>query len=96
MLDKVKIALRISHNYLDSDIVDTISTARAELIRSGVLEEKANDDEDSLIASAIKTYCLFVYSSDNTRVEGYRKSWEYQLECLRKSIGYMKESDSDV
>ena len=96
MLEKVKLALRISHNYLDEDISDTISIARAELIRSGVLEEKANDDEDSLIVSAIKTYCLFVYSSDNTRVEGYRASWEYQLECLRKTSGYMKERGSDV
>ena len=65
MLKKVKLALRISHNYLDE-------------------------------VSAIKTYCLFVYSSDNTRVEGYRASWEYQLECLRKTSGYMKERGSDV
>ena len=95
MLDKVKLSLRISHNLLDSDIESTIEAARAELIRSGVSAEKANS-EDVLIERAIKTYCLFVYSSDNTRVEGYRASWEYQLECLRKSSGYMKESDSDV
>lgn len=93
MLEKVKNALRIGHAFLDDDIRDTITCARAEMIRSGVLEEKANDEEDSLIISAIKTYCLYAYSSDNTRIQGYRQSWEYQLENLRKSKGYMKEED---
>lgn len=96
MLEKVKLALRISHNLLDSDIEDTIKSARAEMIRSGISESKANDEEDSLIISAIKTYCLFVYSSDNSRVEGFRQSWEYQLENLRKSLGYMREDDLNV
>lgn len=88
MLKKVKLALRISHSYLDEDIMDTINTARAEMIRSGISEEKANDDEDSLIVGAIKTFCKYQFSSDNTRVEGFRTSWEYQLECLRKTEDY--------
>lgn len=96
MLEKIKVALRIGHNYLDDDIQDSINSARAEMIRSGISVEKANDEEDSLIISAIKTYCLYIYSSDTARVEGFRTSWEYQLECLRKSDGYMKERDSDV
>jgi uncharacterized phage protein (predicted DNA packaging) len=93
MLDKIKVALRITHNFLDDDINDTINSARAEMVRSGILEERANDDEDMLIVSAIKTYCLSAYCSDMQKADGYRKSWEYQLECLRKSIGYMKECD---
>lgn len=96
MLDKVKLALRISHEFLDDDITDTILAARAEMVRSGVLEEKANDDTDPLITSAIKTYCLAVYTSDNTKADGYRNSWEYQLECLRKSTGYMEEGEDSV
>ena len=94
MLGRIKVALRITHDFLDDDINDTISSARAEMIRSGVLEEKANDDGDMLIVSAIKTYCLSVYCSDTQKADGYRKSWEYQLECLRKSIGYTKEGDT--
>lgn len=96
MLEKVKLALRISHEFLDPDITDTILAARAEMIRSGLLEEKVKDDTDPLIISAIKTYCLAVYSSDNVKADGYRNSWEYQLECLRKSTGYMKEGVKDV
>ena len=94
MLDKVKLSLRISHNLLDSDIESTIDTARAELIRSGVSAEKA-DSYDVLVENAIKTYCLFVYSNDDKRAQGFFESWQYQLDNLRKSSGYNTEgSDS--
>lgn len=93
MLEKVKLALRISHSYLDEDILDTINIARAEMIRSGISKEKANDDEDSLIIGAIKTFCKYQFSSDNTRVEGFRISWEYQLDNLRKTDGYRAVGD---
>lgn len=84
MLEKVKKALRISHDYLNEDIEDTINTARAELIRSGVDKAIAEGDSD-LVQMAIKTYCLFVYSDDQKKTDGYWKSWQYQLDCIRKS-----------
>ena len=91
MLDKVKLALRISHNLLDSDIKDTIETARAEMVRSGVSEDVAHDS-NTLIESAIKTYCQAVYANDEKRAEGFMKSWQYQLDNIRKSS--MEESDA--
>ena len=84
MLEKVKLVLRISHNYLDSDICDTINTARAEMIRSGVSDIVAYSDAD-VVEMAIKTYCLFVYANDTKMSEGYFKSWQYQLDNIRKS-----------
>lgn len=84
MLEKVKKALRISHDYVNEDIEDTINTARAELIRSGVDKAIAEGDSD-LVQMAIKTYCLFVYSDDQKKTDGYWKSWQYQLDCIRKS-----------
>lgn len=83
MLEKVKLALRINHNLLDSDIEDTINTARNEMIRAGVAEEVASGSSD-LVEMAIKTYCLFVYANEKM-VDGYFKSWQYQLDCIRKS-----------
>lgn len=84
MLKEVKLALRISHNLLDSDIQSTIDVARAELIRSGVPKELANSD-NVLVKSAIKTYCLFVHSNDDKKTQGFFDSWQYQLDNLRKS-----------
>ena len=91
MLDKVKLSLRISHNLLDSDIKDTIETARAEMVRSGVSEDVAYDNS-TLIESAIKTYCRAVYASDEKRAEGFMASWQYQLDNIRKSS--MEEDDA--
>ncbi len=88
ILDKVKLALRISHTTLDADITDSINAARLELKRAGVLAEKADANDDDLIDMAIKTYCLYVYSNSEKKQDGYLKSWEYQLENLRKSEGY--------
>lgn len=90
MLNEVKLALRISHNLLDSDIQSTIDTARAELIRSGVSEVHANGD-NVLIKSAIKTYCLFVHSNDEKKTQGFFDSWQYQLDNLRKSSEFNAE-----
>ena len=84
MLEKIKSALRIKHNLLDDDITDSIMEARAEMVRSGVSEEVANS-EHPLVRAAIKVYCLANYASDADIAEGYQKSWQYQLDNIRKS-----------
>ena len=94
MLEKVKLALRISHKLLDEDIKETIDAARADMKRSGISNVMAESEEDPLIIRAIKTYCLAVYSSDSKMAEGYQVSWEYQLDNLRKSSYYMESGDS--
>jgi uncharacterized phage protein (predicted DNA packaging) len=84
MLEKIKLALRISHNLLDADINDSILEARAEMLRSGVPAEVA-DSEHPLVRAAIKVYCLANYATDADMAEGYQESWRYQLDNLRKS-----------
>lgn len=92
MLEKVKLALQISTNEFDSDIEENIAAARAEMIRSGIAEEKANSDTDVLITKAIKTFCQKEYADDNLS-ERFEESWKYQLDNLRKSKGYKVEND---
>lgn len=93
--DKVKTALRISHTKLDSEIADNIATARAEMVRLGITESKAEDDTDPLIVTAIKTYVLSVMASSDENRKGYDESWKYQLDCLSKTSAYITET-SDV
>lgn len=88
MLEKVKISLRISHTKLDNDILDTIASARTELVRVGVDPSVANADDNELVNMCIKTYCLMIYAVDMTQREGYQKSFELQLDNLRKSVDY--------
>ena len=88
LLQAVKIALRISHNKLDAEIDDTIKAARAELIRLGIAEQKANAIDDSLITDAIKIYCKYTFAADEKQRDGYFISWQYQADCLRKTDNY--------
>ena len=82
--EKVKLALRISHNLLDDEINDVITSARQELIRAGVAEEVAESEEE-LVQTAIKTYALEYYAQDPKDADRYGESFRYQCDCLRKS-----------
>ena len=86
MLESIKLALRISHDKLDADILATVGVAKAEMIRLGVLASRTESD-DPIILQAIKTYCLYVYANDK-KAEGYWRSWEYQLDCIAKTYRY--------
>jgi len=93
VLDKIKVALRISHNKLDGDINDNIAFATQEMIRLGINATKTITVDsveviDPLIYTAIKTYCQYAFTSDPKAQEGYLTSWTYQLDCLRKTSGY--------
>lgn len=90
-LDKVKLALRITHTKLDTDIQESIDTAKKEMERAGIIAS-AIVDTDVLILDAIKTYCKYSYASDENMREGYFNSWQYQLDCLRKTEAYNTEA----
>ena len=83
--DKVKLALRISHNLLDAEITDVIASARLELKRAGVNSDYADGDTED-VESAIRTYALAYYSSDVKDSDRYDESFKYQCDCLRKSF----------
>lgn len=84
MLNSIKLALRINHNKLDDEINDTINAARAEMVRAGVSDEVAYSDA-YLTKQCIKTYALMNFCNDKNMAERYEKSFEYQLENIRKS-----------
>ena len=90
IVDKVKLALRISHNLLDGEITDVIASARQELIRAGVDSEVANSDRE-IVQTAIKTYALQYYASDVKEAERFGESFGYQCDCLRKSVFTVEE-----
>lgn len=93
MLEKIKLALRISHTKLDDDINDNIAFAIQEMNRLGIDTTKTVTDGetetmDPLIYTAIKTYCQYAFTTDLKAQEGYFASWSYQLDCLRKTEAY--------
>lgn len=85
VLDDVKSALRISHDSLDDLLTKQIATARMEMIRNGMSETVANDEDNLLVTDAIVTFCQMRNADTILESQNYTESWKYQLDCLRKS-----------
>lgn len=92
---EIKQAIRISHDYLDNEIYQSIDVAQNEMIRAGIADEAAHDIHDPLVRNAIKTYCKYAFANDSKMAEGYLTSWKYQLENMRKTAKYTR-SDFNV
>jgi uncharacterized phage protein (predicted DNA packaging) len=65
MLANVKVALRVTHTALDTEITDLIAAARQDLILAGILPAKANSDTDALIKRVVITYVKAHFGYDN-------------------------------
>lgn len=83
ILERVKLALRISHNELNDEIEDVITSARQEMTRAGMKPDIAKSDME-LVETAIKTYALAYYAPVK-EAEKYTESFRYQLDQLRKT-----------
>lgn len=83
ILEKVKLALRISHDELNDEIEDVITSARQEMTRAGMKPDIAESNM-KLVETAIKTYALAYYAPVK-EAEKYTESFRYQLDQLRKS-----------
>jgi uncharacterized phage protein (predicted DNA packaging) len=82
ILDDIKIVLRVTHTMTDSEIIDLISAARQDLILSGVVALKAEDDTDALIKRAITMYVKWQYGWDNPDAA----RWEQAYHALKMHL----------
>ena len=80
----LRLSDRAAEKLLDT-IQRNIETARAELIRSGIPEEVANNDENPLTIQAIKDYVCARMVDDTKTSERYEKAFLYIQDNLRKS-----------
>ena len=79
----VKLADRITGNYLDSEINRLETWARAEIERAGVPNFIAQS-EDDLINDCVIQGVLSKIARDDKMREGAERAFIYQLDCLRK------------
>lgn len=95
MLDKVKLALRISTDAFDSEITDLIDAAKTDLQLSGVRTDKA--DGDSLLQQAILLYCKSMFGLGNPDKSAYWESYQSMIRKLKLSSDYgMHETGESV
>ena len=92
MLEAVKLAMRpaIKTNAYDSEILDLIFAAKADLARVGV----SGDESDPLIRQAIKTYCRLHFGNPEDP-EKLQASYNEQRAQLMSSTGYTDWGDLD-
>lgn len=89
MLEKVKIALRITASDYDDEILMLIDAAREDLRISGVSASVLDVAEPSpLIERAIVTYCKAHFGMDNPDSEKFIRSFESLERHLALSSDY--------
>ncbi len=85
MLDKVRLALRITSTAYDEDLQGLIDAGLADLGLAGVLsEEQANSP---LIQRAVITYCRCNFGSPED-YDRLKKSYDEQKAQLQMATGY--------
>jgi len=93
ILDDVRSALRMRNTILDGEITDLINGASQDLILSGILGSKANDDTDPLIKRAIIIYSKANFGFDNPDAERLQKSYDSLKMSLALSTDYTGDAD---
>ena len=84
ILDTVKLAARIKHNSLDTEITRLIAWTRSEMQRAGVPAEIAASTTDDLVTECIVQGTLMHIATDEKIRDAAEKAFLYQLDNLRK------------
>ena len=97
LLLKIKTHLRISHNALDDDLADTVSSCLADLQVCGVQVPTPDDPQetDPLILNAIKLYCRKEYTDDTAKAAEYGRRYDALKSCLMMAEGYREGSGDE-
>jgi len=85
MLEKVKLALRLTVTDYDSEITDLINAALADLGIAGI--PAAILENDALITRAVITYCRFSFGTPND-FDRLKMSYDEQKAQLQTATGY--------
>lgn len=92
ILQKIKLALRTSHNKLDEDIQADIDACRADLKMHGITHAR---DDDPLIFNAVKLYCKSLYTDDPAKASALLQRYQELRDCLKVAEGYGWKDSSE-
>ena len=93
MLEKVKLALRITTTSFDSELQDLIDAAKVDLGIAGVLVPVTTDSNlDVIIQKAIITYCKINFGEPD-EYDRLKRSYDEQKAQLSMATGYTVWTD---
>lgn len=84
-LEKIKLAIRISHSKLDEDIQADIDACLADLRVCGIVYA---EESDPLIFNAIKLWCKSLYTDDTAKAAEWQRRYDALKSCLMNAEGY--------
>lgn len=84
MLERVKLALRVTTDAFDAEITDLIAAALKDLGIAGVISE---DTDDALIRQAVITYCR-THFGEPDEYDRLKASYDEQKAQLQTATGY--------
>lgn len=92
MLERVKLALLISGNDFDSELMDDINAAAKDLGIAGVEGlTVSTDSDDALVIRAIITYCGYQFElmhGSLDKSEAFKKSYDEQKAQMGMATSY--------
>ena len=91
-LEKIKLAIRRSHNKLDADLQADIDFAKADLRSVGIVHA---GEDDPLIYNAIKLYCKSANTDDPAKSAEWLQRYEKLKACLMVAEGYGWKAGAD-
>ena len=92
MLNKVKMALRISTDAFDTELTDLINAAQSDLGIAGVV---VPEELDAIVSRAIITYCKMSFGLPED-YDKLKQSYDEQKAQLSNATGYTEWSVSNV
>jgi hypothetical protein len=89
-LDKIRRAVRRNQGTdVDAELTDIIAECRLDLIKTGVVAAKANDETDKLILGAVRSFARWKFGLSNEDAEANKQDYLDQKDELRRCRDYM-------
>ena len=91
-LTKIRRAVRrLTSADVDAELTDIIEECRLDLQQLGVLKTKAEDETDSLILGAVRSFARWKFGLSNEDADKNREDYMLQRDELRRRTDYTKE-----
>jgi len=88
-LAKIRRAVRRNQNAdVDAELIDIIEECRLDLQQLGVLKSKAEDEQDSLVLGAVRSFARWKFGLSNEDAEKNREDYMLQRDELRRRSDY--------
>lgn len=93
-LAKIRRAVRRNTSTdVDAELTDIIEECRLDLQQLGVLKTKAEDETDSLILGAVRSFARWKFGLSNEDADKNREDYMLQRDELRRKASYTEEAD---